>query len=356
MHQIAVSIIIPVFNTGQALIKCVKSMASQSYQDSEIIIIDDGSDNMTARICDNLKNQFTNINVYHKKNEGVSTARNIGIEKAKGKYIFFADGDDYAEPEMLNELVLHMEKNKVDLCIAGYYFDVPRIDNLKEVQYEKIKQNISTRFLRSRQEIKQQMVELWDCSMMYNVWNKLFRRDIISQYQIRFPEKKIFNEDRDFIRKYLLYTNSIYVSDRCFYHYVREIQTSATSRYYQDMLQIRKEEFHLLISFFQKMDIFDEKACEYIAREHFDRVIGTIENIFHGNLNKNEIKQEISKIMSDEDTVYVLKYTKPKSKKMKVLKMICQTYNIQMIYMTMQMIYIVRKKFPILFSKMRQKR
>ena len=120
-----VSIIVPVYNTGIAVKKCVDSLIQQSYQDIEIILIDDGSDHETADICDRLEQENDKVIVYHCQNRGVSAARNYGIEKAGGKYIFFADSDDYAESQMLEVMVGTAEKYRMQLIIAGYYFDTP---------------------------------------------------------------------------------------------------------------------------------------------------------------------------------------------------------------------------------------
>ena len=90
-----ISIIIPAFNVCEYLEQCVQSLLLQTHSDTEILLIDDGSKDDTPRICDELAKKFTNVIVSHKKNGGVSSARNLGIQRAKGDFIMFVDGDDW---------------------------------------------------------------------------------------------------------------------------------------------------------------------------------------------------------------------------------------------------------------------
>lgn len=351
-----VSIVIPVYNSGMAIKKCVESMIHQSYQDTEIILVDDGSECETASICDELNQRYSSkVSVYHCKNRGVSAARNYGIEKASGKYIFFADADDYAEPRMIKTMVDMAEKNQVQLIIAGYYFDMPN-KNGKNSDYVSIAQKLPSTKIDTKEELKSTMVSLWDSSLMYNIWNKLFCLEIIKENRIMFPVGKTFNEDRDFVRDYLYCIQTIYVIDECFYHYIREKEMSATDVYRPDMLEIRKEEFKRLQIFFKNLVIYDSQAREYVSREHFDRIVGTVENMFHSSMSGKEIRYEIRKIIQDVDTKYAMTYARPKSKKMKVLYIIFKMHNAGMIYATMKSIYLLRVKYPVLFYKLRQSR
>lgn len=350
-----VSIIVPVYNTGIAVKRCVDSLAHQSFQDIEIILVDDGSDHETASVCDRLKQEYDKLSVYHCQNRGVSAARNYGIEKANGKYVFFADSDDYAEPRMIEVMVALAEKYQLQLVIAGYYLDMPLTSQDEQI-YESIEQTIPSCRIKSKDELKTEMVYLWDSSLMYNIWNKLFKLEIIKENQILFPVGKAFNEDRDFVRQYLCYVQEVYVTEDCFYHYSRENETGATSVYRSDMLEIRKEEFHQLRHFFDSFGICDDRSREYVSREHFDRIVATVENIFHSDMPAREIRQEIRKAIKDDDTRYVMKYTRPKSKKMKVLYMIFKTNNAVLIFLIMRAVYLLRRKYPVLFYRMRQRR
>ena len=124
-----ISIIIPVYNTGKYLNRCIGSIINQTYKDLDIIIVDDGSETETADICDQLAQSDSRIRVFHKQNEGVSVARNYGLSKASGDYIGFVDSDDWISPEMYERMVSHMIQESADVV----YCDALTVwDNMKE--------------------------------------------------------------------------------------------------------------------------------------------------------------------------------------------------------------------------------
>jgi glycosyltransferase EpsJ len=321
----------------------------QSYTDIELVIVDDGSDSGTYDFIESLKKKDGRVITVHTENKGVSAARNAGIGVARGEYIFFSDSDDYADPAMISEMVVNAQRNNADLVIAGYYFEIKGVGENRGIE-----QRNRGLYLCGSEELKDHMVELWDNSMMYNVWNKLFRTPIIKENNIRFPEGKAFNEDRDFIRDYLYRTESCVVMDRCFYHYLREDSAAATGVYRRNMLDIRKEEYHRLLEFFDKFGITGYR--EYASREHLDRVIATMENLFNSSLDGKQRKKEIARILRDEDTRECMRNARPKSKKAKVLYGAVRTGNVTIVYHLIGFIHMVRSKSPILFYRLKQSR
>lgn len=114
-----ISVIIPVYNMGDYLRRCVASVLDQTYRELEIILVDDGSTDDSAEICDELKRKDDRIIVIHKPNGGTSDARNRGIDEARGKYIGFVDGDDYIDENMFSNLYGGMEKYNADIAVCG---------------------------------------------------------------------------------------------------------------------------------------------------------------------------------------------------------------------------------------------
>lgn len=175
-----VSIIIPVFNGERFLERCLKSVIEQSYKDIEIIIINDGSTDSTAAICDDLLETDQRIKVVHKKNGGVSAARNVGLNLAVGEYIYFVDADDYVLQDGIKSLVNKADENFSDLVVAEYY-----------VASETNKNKVSPLVLKD--------VNSFLCSILSGenhsaLWNKLFRRKLFDN--VRFPEDICYMEDR----------------------------------------------------------------------------------------------------------------------------------------------------------------
>ena len=114
-----VSIIIPIYNTHKYLERCMDSVLNQTLQDIEIILVDDGSNDGTGELCDELAKQDARIKVYHKENGGSSSARNLGIAKASGEYLAFVDSDDYVSPEMYQRLVEGLQKFDAQIVQIG---------------------------------------------------------------------------------------------------------------------------------------------------------------------------------------------------------------------------------------------
>ena len=115
-----ISIIIPVYNCEEYIKKCIDSIIEQTYKDFEVIIINDGSTDNTNYILNEYKN-YSNIIIINQNNHGVSYSRNVGLEKAKGNYICFIDGDDYIDKDYLSTLASHNNNDKYDWIISGIF-------------------------------------------------------------------------------------------------------------------------------------------------------------------------------------------------------------------------------------------
>ena len=116
-----ISVIIPVYNVQAYLVRCVDSVINQSYDNLEIILVDDGSSDNSSQICDELALKDRRIKVIHKTNGGLSDARNVGLEKSVGDYILFVDSDDFIHQEMVEKMYGIIQKNETDIVVCGIY-------------------------------------------------------------------------------------------------------------------------------------------------------------------------------------------------------------------------------------------
>ena len=117
---VRVSVIVPIYNMESYIQQCLDSLIAQTYQDFELIIVDDGSTDQSGEICERYQSKFQNVNIIHKKNEGLIIARIEGLRKAKGKYIAFVDADDWIDADFLELLVTKIEENQADMVAMGY--------------------------------------------------------------------------------------------------------------------------------------------------------------------------------------------------------------------------------------------
>ena len=176
-----ISIIVPVYNVEKYLKKCVDSLICQSYPNLEIILVDDGSPDSCPDICDSFEKEYSNIRVIHKKNGGLSSARNAGIDIAKGEYIGFVDSDDMVFPNMYETLYgLIKDKNRAVACISTVNFDE---NGNESVYYRNADESIDT-----EDYLTSLLMFYGDCS----AWSKLVPREIFSDK--RFREGRL-NED-----------------------------------------------------------------------------------------------------------------------------------------------------------------
>ena len=162
--------------------KTIKSILEQTYNNYELILIDNGSTDNSAEICKKYQEKDKRVKFYIQSKKGVSNARNMGIEKATGEFICFVDSDDYIEKDMLNSYMDIYIKYKPDLIVSGFFSEVEDIDG--KVQMDEI--YCDDKNYPNIEEIKKDFVTLWDKHLLYNIWNKMYKREIIEKHNIKF--------------------------------------------------------------------------------------------------------------------------------------------------------------------------
>ena len=198
------SIIIPVFNTEVYLPACIDSILSQSFTDFEVLLVDDGSGDGCATLCDSLAERDSRIRVFHKENGGISSARNVGLGYAVGEWIYFVDSDDQVLPGGLQTLV-DCIRDDVDMVMAGY--ERSREDG----KTYRVEERLVTRF--DRRESLSTLYERYEKYYEYlgYCWMRLFRNRIIQEFHIRFDTAIRIKEDTLFVVQYLCRSNGITV-------------------------------------------------------------------------------------------------------------------------------------------------
>lgn len=352
-NDIKYSIIVPIYNCEHFLPRCLGSITRQASNNVELILVDDGSTDNSGKVCDKYKEKYKNIIVIHKKNAGQSSARNDALKIANGKYILFIDADDYLNDGYFTEIENILKNNKdVELVNFGFFSDVDDMsfNNLSSdiVTYEEKK-------YKNHNEIKEDYINLWDNTMLYNIWNKVYIKEIIDKNKIKFY-KSDWGEDVEFNKAYLDSIEVMYNSSKCFYHYVRERQGASTKKYKNNFFEIRKNEFVEFNNYFEKWNISKENYYEFSCRRYIERVLGCIENVYCSDMNFKNRYNEIKKIVTDEITREALKHAQPKSKKIKIMLI---PVKLRLVLTTMlmgRMFNIMKNKFPSLFNKLKNRR
>ncbi len=215
--QVLLSIIIPVYNVRAYLNRCVESLLAQMCDDYEIILVDDGSTDGSDRICDQFAKNDTRIRVFHKANGGVSSARNLGLDIARGDLVLFVDSDDFVEEDFIATLVKSMSENGADACCCAFnvvnknktFIRSPVIDKKFDIL---LKEDI----------IKKIVIPLYG-PLTYNEsrsgfsWGWIYSRELIGSY--RFPTRVKLLEDVCFNAMVLAGCKKIVLLNRPLYNY-----------------------------------------------------------------------------------------------------------------------------------------
>lgn len=222
-----ISIIVPIYNIDTYLNKCIESILNQSYKNLEIILVDDGSEDQSGKICDSVAKIDNRILVIHKKNGGLVSARKAGLKVATGDYIGFVDGDDFIEPEFYESLLNNIIINNSDLCHMGFKIE-EHGKIIKEFMYNEEIININKDI--SISLIKDSLfVEYSDKKLMQVMWSKLFRSDFIKECYQKVPNDVSYGEDCICWVISLLTARKISLQKKKMYHY-RKREGSYTTR------------------------------------------------------------------------------------------------------------------------------
>jgi len=206
-----VSVIIPAYNVENYIPKTLESVLGQTYENIEIIVVNDGSKDGTGSVVENMlrnQNRFA-YRVIHQQNKGVSVARNVGIENAKGKYLKFLDGDDWLEPDAVQVLVETCEKYNCEIAFGGQ--DV--VSSKGRVLYKYNESYVYDQGLKNPREVLRDFL----VGKSYISMNSsIFLKSVVDKYEIRFTKGAKFGEDNEFISKFLYFSNAAYMFNRKF--------------------------------------------------------------------------------------------------------------------------------------------
>lgn len=211
-----ISIIVPVYNVGPYLRKCIDSILKQTCGDFELILVDDGSTDESAQICDCYKAIDTRVIVIHKRNEGLVRARKTGLQRAGGKYICYVDGDDWIEADMIERLSREMAETGADLVVSNLFCEA---EDYVQKLHGKLEAGIY-----DTDKILPMMLytgEFYEFGVSQFACTKLFHRDLLWDVQMQVDDRINCGEDVAVTYPYILRTQRICISDYTGYHYIQ---------------------------------------------------------------------------------------------------------------------------------------
>ena len=292
------SIIIPIYNTKNELEKCLTSICNQTYQNLEIICIDDGSTDGSEKITDEFAKNDSRIIVIHQENAGESNARNTGLKLATGNYITFCDCDDWLDLDMYEMMIQALERDELDLVCASWYKETEQksevIKNELRVKTETFDRDQLLRYLYMRDSYR---------GFAY-MWNKIYKAEILKGEdgnRLLFDESLRLGGDVVYLAKAALNANRIKYIDRSYYHYrQREISGCHTKDVYK--LRDWLKAYEIVIELFQKEKISSD-VLDYVKRFLAYHSCNATEIAYEQN--EEEMKIEFQKFMKLYKNEYI---------------------------------------------------
>jgi len=251
--QKKISIIVPIYNVEKFLNRCVISLINQTYQNIEIILVDDGSPDNCPKICDEFSKIDSRIKVIHKKNGGLSDARNCGLLNASGDYVLYVDSDDYIELDACEKLSDVIQKSDVDLVIGEY----------KEIRNGEIVVKKHSNLSENREyEAKDYVISSIECDEWYApAWLNLYRREFLIKNNLYY-KVGIYFEDIEMLPRLFLANPTIMYVAYPFYNYVIRKDSIMTSEKTLEQIQMSLDIYREWLEIFSIID--DELYRKYL--------------------------------------------------------------------------------------------
>ncbi len=276
-----ISVIVPIYNVEQYLEKCIQSIQNQTYQNLEIILVDDGSPDACGKICDDYAAKDQRIKVIHKENGGLSDARNFGIDAATGKYFFFVDSDDYIHCDIVRILYEAVKANGAQVSVCSYQ----SVDEQETVAYEQPYTGKIEPVVMTEKQLYDPLYYFEKRVEFIVAWNKLYHHSLFDG--VRYPKGKL-HEDEFTTYKLLYKAKGVVYVDSPLYYYVQRSSSIMGQ-------QFNEKRLHALEAMMERMDFYGEKNEERLwaldfesYRRAFLRDVGEIRK--DGTFPKRKLK------------------------------------------------------------------
>ena len=409
-NNIKISVIMPVYNVESFLNKAVDSILSQSLDEFELFLVDDGSTDSSPKICDEYGAKDKRVKVIHQENSGAHNARNNALKKAIGKYVCFFDSDDYVDSDMLKDLYELAEKYNSDLVISGFYINTYYDENnYKVFDYipfisDKNSDNNLNNSLDNNLGVDidndiesfdnkydfriSTLSKNFDRNMFYPPWNKLYKLSYLRDNNLFFPIT--YRDDFPFVLSVIKDIEKVTYYKKEYYNFIRKRSDSETQKYVANLFDKREEEHKMMIELFDYyVDDFDElikkeniknnsksnnkyrfeitdasinkfknEFKEMLSRRYIDRLVECMVNLFNTecNLSIDEKKQLIKKYLNSDNFNDCIKFARPNKLYLKIMYQVLKSKNIMFCYNMAKFIYEVKKKDVKLFSTLKTNR
>lgn len=301
-----ISIIVPVYNVEEYLEKCIDSILNQIFKDFELILVNDGSTDNSLDICKRYKSIDDRICIIDKKNGGLSSARNAGLDIAKGEYIGFVDSDDYIHPQMYEILYDQIIKNKADISICNYE-EVYNYDECYFHYNENNKPDTIIEYLSNIQSLER--IDSPEGVIFVVAWNKLYKRDIFKNLRYKHG---IIHEDEYIIHRILYKCEKVVHIKKALYFYMQR-----DGSIMQEKTKITRIDYLLALS--DRINFFYEKGLKDLQNKYERLYLVEIFNIYPKLKKYKNYKKKLLLRLNFLKLILILRKNKDYSYKEKIM-------------------------------------
>ncbi|WP_431800752.1 glycosyltransferase [Halobacillus andaensis] len=314
-----ISVIVPIYNVQDFLEVCLDSILSQTIHDFELILINDGSEDRSGEICDIYAQKDDRIKVFHKENGGVSSARNVGLKLAEGKYICFVDPDDTIESNMYEVMISTAEKYNADLvvCPIRTFNSNTGNESVSSIPHS------SNRVLNKsaiKNHIIPSVLENKTLSIASSV-NKVYKKALFNSNNIEFEESKHHSEDVRLNFKLLSTIEKMVYVEQPFYNYFIRRSNSLTQTFRYNLYEYIDDNRKLMLDMCFDYDL---ESYQKKIRDHFGGVtLAHLQELVSSQLDRKEKKEIISKIINNNEFHEDLSCYESRSSYLSLMKILC---------------------------------
>ncbi|MGN0493211.1 MAG: glycosyltransferase family 2 protein [Acutalibacteraceae bacterium] len=355
VKHILFSVVMPVYNVESHIKKAVESVLAQTFNDFEIILVDDASPDGCSAICEKYAQQYDNIKcVHHEKNLGLSAARNTGLSYVSGEYVTFMDSDDYIDPDLFERVKASLDENNADCVVFGvreeYFNKEDRLSKVYELKYG------SEERISSREEVRRTVIKLEEKTFLGYAWNKFYKTDRIREKKLKF-EKVTLIEDIVFNVHFFEDVKSLNILNIAPYHYMKRIDGSLTNKFVTDYYTLHRRRVEMIFEMYHGWDMCTDSVkttlgniyARYIfsaLQRNCDKrsgMDGKSRRAFLKSVFEDEMFKELSPFISADGYAGILYRCLKKQK-----TWFCLLFG--------RLIYIVKEKMPVIFAGAKQMR
>lgn len=286
-----VSIVVPIYNSEKYLKRCINSILNQTYKNIEILLIDDGSDDNSGKICDRYSKRYRKIKVFHIQNSGVSNARNLGIQNSTGEYIQFVDSDDYIKSDMTEKLIKNALKYDSDMVMCSY-----KLISKYRTKIERVDKN-NTYY--NQNEFLYKLLEAQHYDYFNSPFNKLYKAELIKGNKILFDAKISLGEDLIFNLNIIRFGKRFStVKESLYYYIVSDNPQSLTKKKRLDIWENSKLIFNKYVETYKYLGAY-KKYKSNIDGMIIHQVDTLLNIIFNSNFYDSEINAILNNLFND---------------------------------------------------------